>query len=140
MICSDHCGQLPEHCPVSKKHDRVDSVLNSLETILKEAAKMNPFSGKGLKPGDGPSKEERETGFYEVVFHGEGKDGEIIKAKVTGDKDPGYGSTSKMIYESAITLLETKSEGGIYTPGGVMAEKLVQNLIANAGLTFSIIK
>ena len=43
------------------------------------------------KPGQGPSKEERETGFYEVGFVGETADGRTLRARVKGDKDPGYG-------------------------------------------------
>jgi short subunit dehydrogenase-like uncharacterized protein len=63
--------------------------------LVDAAAKANPFSGKGLKPGDGPSKEERETGFYDVVFTGIYPDGRKIVTSVYGDRDPGYGSTSK---------------------------------------------
>jgi short subunit dehydrogenase-like uncharacterized protein len=54
------------------------------------------------KPGEGPSKEERETGFYDVMFTGETADGQRFTASVKGDKDPGYGSTSKMITECAL--------------------------------------
>jgi short subunit dehydrogenase-like uncharacterized protein len=67
-------------------------------------------------------------------------DGEIITATVTGDMDPGYGSTSKMIAESAICLVKDCSdlEGGIYTPAPSMGTKLIDRLIKNAGLTFSL--
>lgn len=106
--------------------------------LVDAAAKVNPFSGKGLKPGDGPSKEERETGFYDIVFIGEYPDGRRIQTSVKGDRDPGYGSTSKMIAESALTLAGLKTAGGVYTPGGVMAAALVERLQKNAGLTFSV--
>lgn len=106
--------------------------------LVDAAAKANPFTGKGLKPGDGPSKEERENGFYDVVFTGIYPDGRNLKASVKGDRDPGYGSTSKMIAEAALALLETKSPGGMYTPGGVMAATLVERLQKYAGLTFKI--
>ncbi len=92
----------------------------------------------GKKPGEGPSKEERETGFYDLLFVGTSADGKQLRAAVTGDKDPGYGSTSKMIAESAICLVRDARDvpGGIWTPGAAMGEKLIARLVANAGMTF----
>jgi hypothetical protein len=58
------------------------------------------------KPGEGPSQRERETGRYDLLFIGETADGRTLRAVVTGDRDPGYGSTSKMISESALCLVE----------------------------------
>lgn len=106
--------------------------------LVDAAAKVNPFSGKGLKPGDGPSKEERETGFYDVIFIGEYPDGRRVQTSVKGDKDPGYGSTSKMIAEAALTLKDVQSPGGVFTPGGVMAGPLIERLQKHAGLTFTV--
>ena len=103
-------------------------------------AKMNPFAGdKGPKPGEGPSKEERDTGHYDVLFIGEMGDGTRIDAVVTGDRDPGYGSTSKMIAESALCLVSDvpDAKGGIWTPGAIMGEPLRKRLIEKAGLTFT---
>ncbi|MGV3482525.1 MAG: saccharopine dehydrogenase family protein [Sphingobium sp.] len=102
-------------------------------------AKLNPFGdGKSLEPGDGPSKEERENGFYEIVFTAEElPGGEPMKLVVTGDRDPGYGSTSKMIAESALCLLrDVEGPGGIWTPASAMGDALVARLEANAGLSF----
>ena len=94
------------------------------------------------KPGEGPSKEERETGFYDVMFVGETAGGDKIIAGVTGDKDPGYGSTSKMIAESAVCLARDISRditpGGVYTPAPAMGQALIDRLVKNAGLTFQI--
>jgi len=94
------------------------------------------------KPGEGPSKEERETGFYDVMFVGDGPNGERIVAGVTGDKDPGYGSTSKIITESALCLAHdvTSNEvaGGVYTTAPAMGSKLINRLTEHAGLTFEI--
>ncbi len=106
--------------------------------LVKVAAKANPFAKKGLQPGEGPSKEERENGFYDIVFRGEYPDGRRINAAVKGDRDPGYGSTSKMISEAALTLLTTEASGGIYTPGGLMAPALIERLVKFAGLSFEI--
>ena len=101
-------------------------------------AKMNPLSSdKGPKPGEGPSKEERDAGFYDLLFIGEGPGGERIDCVVTGDRDPGYGSTSKMIAETALCLVEdVTGEGGIWTPGALMGKVLADRLQARAGLTF----
>ena len=111
-----------------------------------QIAKMIAASGGGLggeggpKPGEGPSKEERETGFYDVLFLGLAADGRQIRASVKGDKDPGYGSTSKMIAESAVCLINEAADvpGGIWTPGAAMQGKLIDRLQANAGLTFAV--
>ena len=102
-------------------------------------AKINPFSGdKGPKPGEGPSKEARDTGFYDLLFIGEMPGGERIDAVVTGDRDPGYGSTSKMIAEAALCLVEdVEGDGGIWTPGALMGVPLRERLRAKAGLTFT---
>ncbi|MDG5489796.1 saccharopine dehydrogenase NADP-binding domain-containing protein [Sphingomonas sp. BGYR3] len=104
-------------------------------------AKLNPMAGdKGPKPGEGPSREEREAGHYDILFIGEMADGARVEAVVTGDRDPGYGSTSKMIAQSALCLLRdvpVKGNGGVWTAGGLMAEPLRKRLIDHAGLTFT---
>lgn len=108
------------------------------KAMAEAVAKMNPFGdGKMPEPGEGPSKEERENGFYEILFTAEIPDGKPIKLVVKGDRDPGYGSTSKMIAEAALTLNETKSGGGVFTPGGLMASALIKRLEAHAGLSFA---
>jgi short subunit dehydrogenase-like uncharacterized protein len=90
------------------------------------------------KPGEGPTKEERENGSYDVLFVAEYPDGRAAKLSVKGDKDPGYGSTSKMIAETAIALFEIPGAGGITTPSAAFGEQLVDRLVANAGLTFTV--
>lgn len=99
---------------------------------------MNPL-GDAPEPGDGPSRESRENGNYDVLFCAD-VDGETIKASVSGDMDPGYGSTSKMITESAICLVKDCEDlvGGIYTPAASMGKKLIKRLESNAGLTFKL--
>ncbi|MDB3881111.1 saccharopine dehydrogenase NADP-binding domain-containing protein [Gammaproteobacteria bacterium] len=101
----------------------------------------NPMGGDNVpQPGEGPSKESREQGNYDVLFFADLGE-ESIEARVTGDMDPGYGSTSKMITESAICLIQDCSDlpGGIYTPAPAMGDKLIQRLAEKAGLTFDII-
>jgi short subunit dehydrogenase-like uncharacterized protein len=95
-------------------------------------------------PGEGPDRETREKGSYEILLHGahpQDRDKDMV-AKVTGDMDPGYGSTSKMLAEAAVCLAqdELTCGGGIWTPASAMGEKLITRLEASAGLTFSIIQ
>lgn len=98
----------------------------------------NPLSN-APKPGEGPSRESRENGNYDILFCGDIND-ESVHVSVVGDMDPGYGSTSKMISESAICLVKECEDlnGGIYTPATSMGTKLIKRLQDNAGLTFKI--
>ncbi len=94
----------------------------------------------GPQPGEGPSREEREAGFYDVLFLGENADGNSLRVSVSGDRDPGYGSTSKMITEAALCLLLecTDTQGGIWTPASAMGMRLTRRLQENAGLSFAV--
>jgi short subunit dehydrogenase-like uncharacterized protein len=104
------------------------------------AADKSLASDDGPKPGEGPSRAEREAGFYDVLFIGTGKNGETLRVGVQGDRDPGYGSTSKMIAESAMCLLQdaAATPGGIWTPASAMGQRLIDRLQAHAGLTFAV--
>ncbi|MDH4466332.1 MAG: saccharopine dehydrogenase NADP-binding domain-containing protein [Acidovorax sp.] len=97
-------------------------------------------SDTGPKPGEGPSREERENGFYDVLFLGTDEAGNAVRVGVKGDRDPGYGSTSKMITEAAVCLLQDAKDtaGGIWTPAPAMGDALIDRLQAHAGLTFAI--
>ncbi|MFK7948322.1 MAG: trans-acting enoyl reductase family protein [Saprospiraceae bacterium] len=91
------------------------------------------------KPGEGPSKTERESGFYKFHFYTVLEDDTKAFAVVTGDKDPGYGSTSKMLAEAAICLAndDLPKGGGVLTPAYAMGDALLKRLEESAGLTFS---
>jgi len=92
------------------------------------------------QPGEGPSPEEQEAGFFDLRFHGETSSGEEIVTKVTGDRDPGYGSTGKMLGEAAVLLVDTRGNatpGGFWTPSTAMGDQLIDRLTEHAGLTFS---
>ena len=93
------------------------------------------------KPGDGPSREQREAGFFNLLLVGKLADGSQLRARVTGDRDPGYGSTSKMLGESAacLALDDIELQGGFWTPASAMGDALLQRLQRNAGLTFDLI-
>jgi len=94
------------------------------------------------KPGQGPSQSERDNGRYEVLFIGDTAQGQRLRAVVRGDRDPGYGSTCKLISESALCLVQDigpdMAAGGIWTPGAAMGLALVRRLQARAGLSFAI--
>jgi short subunit dehydrogenase-like uncharacterized protein len=92
------------------------------------------------QPGDGPGPAARAAGHYTLRFDGQTADGRKLAAQVTGDRDPGYGSTSKMISEAALCLLQdvdrSATPGGVWTAGAAMGLALVRRLQAHAGLRF----
>ncbi|MEM9313308.1 MAG: saccharopine dehydrogenase NADP-binding domain-containing protein [Pseudomonadota bacterium] len=109
------------------------------KAVAEMVASSNPLGGEDApKPGEGPSRESREAGNYDILFVGTSADGQEIRAGVSGDMDPGYGSTSKMIAESAVCLIEDCADvsGGIYTPAPVLGQRLIKRLMAHAGLDF----
>lgn len=108
------------------------------KAIAEAMAKANPFGDAKLKPGEGPSKEERENGFYDILFIAEYPDETKLVANLTGDRDPGYGSTSKMLAETGIALLSSKGAGGVWTPGALLGHDLIALLEEHAGLAFKI--
>jgi short subunit dehydrogenase-like uncharacterized protein len=105
-------------------------------------AKDDSVAKSDLQPGEGPTKEERENGNYDAIFAGETSDGELMISSVQGDRDPGYGSTSKMLAEAAMCLLVNPdlASGGLWTPAAAMGDALMARLQEHAGLTFQIEK
>jgi short subunit dehydrogenase-like uncharacterized protein len=94
------------------------------------------------KPGEGPSPEAQRTGFFDLRFLGTTADGRQIRTKVTGDRDPGYGSTGKMLGQAAACLAldidRIATPGGFWTPARIFGDRLIQRLTAHAGLTFEL--
>lgn len=92
------------------------------------------------QPGEGPSPKQQEAGFYDLRFYGTTASGKAITTKVTGDRDPGYGSTAKMLGEAALVLLRSDMvEGGFWTPSTALGDELLTALEAYAGLTFEVL-
>jgi short subunit dehydrogenase-like uncharacterized protein len=94
------------------------------------------------KPGEGPSPELQRTGFFDIRFHGTTPSGQMIRVKVTGDRDPGYGSTAKMLGEAGVCLArdiaKTEKAGGFWTTATVFGNSLIERLVSHAGLTFEL--
>ena len=93
------------------------------------------------KPGEGPNRTLQKNGYFNLIQLGRLSDGTIIRGRITGDQDPGYGSTSKMISECAVCLAkdDLQAKGGVWTPASIMAEPLIKRLRKNAGLTFDLL-
>lgn len=93
------------------------------------------------KPGEGPSEKEQLEGEYDLRFFGKTSAGDKIKCRVTGDRDPGYGSTAKMLAQAAACLAQDVPEGavgGFWTPASILGDKLIERLREHAGLTFDL--
>lgn len=92
------------------------------------------------KPGEGPSPKAQLEGYYDLRFIGKTDKGQEIRCKVTGDRDPGYGSTAKMLGQAAVCLaLDIAKEekgGGFWTPASVFGDKIIDRLEKHAGLSF----
>ena len=95
-------------------------------------------------PGDGPDRETRESGSYEILFTARhpGDPAHTVQATVTGDRDPGYGSSSRMIGECAVCLALDDAPrsvpGGFWTPATCLGESLIKRLQSHAGIDFKI--
>lgn len=94
------------------------------------------------KPGEGPSPAAQASGFFDLRLHGTTADGRALRGKVTGDRDPGYGSTAKMLGEAAACLAfdlpKDALAGGLYTPAAALGARLLPRLEAHAGLRFTV--
>ncbi len=90
-------------------------------------------------PGEGPSPEAQRRGHFELLFHGlNSASGNSVKVKVSGDRDPGYGATSRMLGEAAVCLARDPLAcgGGLWTPATAMGDHLIERLAKSAGMAF----
>ncbi|MFC3193319.1 saccharopine dehydrogenase family protein [Marinicella sediminis] len=105
---------------------------------------IRSFMAKFLlpKPGEGPTPEAQEAGFYDFRFIGTTAAGQQITTKVYGDKDPGYGSTAQIMSQAAVCLandVPAHTAGGFWTPATLMGDVLIDRLHQHAGLTFEVL-
>ncbi|RZM82473.1 saccharopine dehydrogenase family protein [Leptolyngbya iicbica] len=95
------------------------------------------------KPGQGPSAEAQDQGFYDLRFVGKTADGQVLKTQVKGDRDPGYGSTAKLITQASLCLAKDLTDcaqpGGFWTPASLMGSQLLKRLPQWAGVTFTVL-
>jgi short subunit dehydrogenase-like uncharacterized protein len=94
------------------------------------------------KPGEGPSEKAQLAGSFDLVFLGSTAKGDTMGCRVTGDRDPGYGSTAKMLSQAAACLAKdvpAEVAGGFWTPATIMGEVLIERLKAHAGLSFELL-
>jgi short subunit dehydrogenase-like uncharacterized protein len=99
------------------------------------------------KPGEGPSPEAQLAGRYDLRFFGKTVKGETLRAKVTGDRDPGYGSTGKILGQAAASIAldnyrngkKSGRAGGFWTPATMFDQRFIERLTKHAGLTFEIL-
>ncbi len=95
-------------------------------------------------PGEGPSPEAQRAGHFDIRFWGRTEQGQTLRVQVTGDRDPGYGSTAKMLGQAAISLaldraragVEPGRGGGFWTPATVLGGAYIDRLVRYAGLRF----
>ena len=106
----------------------------------------DPVEGSGdlgmdpdLQPGEGPTREEREAGHYDIVLRGEDEVGNIVETRVAADLDPGYGSTSQIIGEAALTLLDSAGPGGCTTPAVTLGLAFIDRLREHAGVRIDVV-
>jgi short subunit dehydrogenase-like uncharacterized protein len=94
------------------------------------------------KPGEGPSPEAQRNGFFDLRLLGKTTQGQVIRARVTGDRDPGYGSTAKMLGQAAACLAQDVDKaakgGGFWTPASIFGDRLIDRLKSRSGLTFEL--
>ena len=114
--------------------------LRLLETTHPETLRGSILNWFMPKPGQGPSKQQRENGYFKVDLLGILKDGQQFQCSVRGDRDPGYGSTAKMLAESAVCLALDGNQlppmAGVITPSTALGVSLLRRLQENAGLSF----
>jgi short subunit dehydrogenase-like uncharacterized protein len=90
-------------------------------------------------PGEGPAPEQRERGWFTLRFVGKGG-GQRVVTEVSGG-DPGYGETSKMLAESALSLANDRlsERAGQLTPAVAMGQALIDRL-QRAGIAFRVVE
>jgi short subunit dehydrogenase-like uncharacterized protein len=116
----------------------VTAALGALAFALGRPALRDRLARRVPKPGDGPPAEVRDRGHWKLRLVAEGRPGELLVYVASDRADPGYGSTAKMLGESALCLARDPltSPGGVQTPSVAMAEPLLARL-RRAGLTFA---
>ena len=108
-----------------------------LMSPLKRAVK--PFLPK---PGEGPSEDIQENGWFDCKYLVEAEDGQKSVFNMHAKGDPGYKVTSKLVSECALCLVKDidtlpggKEYGGVLTSASGLGDALIKRL-KNAGISF----
>lgn len=102
-------------------------------------AVTSPAGGVPFAPGQGPTKQQRDQGSFDLVFIGTAEDGERVSVSVRSDRDPGYGTTAQLIGETALCLLDAPDvTGGAWTPAAALQDRLLRQLQVRTGLDFRV--
>ena len=92
-------------------------------------------------PGEGPSEEARDKGYFKIQVRARAADGSNWVAKVAAQGDPGYKATAMMFGESALCLALDRDKlpqrAGVLTPASAMNGALADRLRA-AGMTLDV--
>ncbi|MCB1670797.1 MAG: saccharopine dehydrogenase NADP-binding domain-containing protein [Gammaproteobacteria bacterium] len=95
------------------------------------------------QPGEGPTPEQQRNGFFELRFIGHTEQGQSLQVRVSGDRDPGYGASARMLAQAGMCLAfdvsRTSLPGGFWTPATAFGKKLIRRLIEQAGLSFQLL-
>ncbi len=95
------------------------------------------------RPGEGPSRKVRELGHFKFHFIARTRSNDRLELIISGDRDPGYGASSRMIGEVAVCLAKDLAKkdllGGFWTPAAALADRIIPRLIQNAGLQFRLV-
>ena len=93
-------------------------------------------------PGEGPSLQQQTQGFFDLRFIGKDDAGHQLRVKVTGDRDPGYGFTGRMLGEAAACLaldVPETATGGFWTPSTLLGDALLKRLRDHAQMGFEVL-
>jgi short subunit dehydrogenase-like uncharacterized protein len=144
--------------PTFRYREAMDGGTGPLGALKSGAVAVGTFAGMGLlavppvrsvlsrwvlpKPGEGPTPAQQEAGYFDIRFTGTTASGRRIETQVTGDRDPGYGGTARMLGEAALALADLPRDevsGGFWTPASALGDRLVERLEAHAGLRFAVL-
>jgi short subunit dehydrogenase-like uncharacterized protein len=117
----------------------ITGALVGLGLALSRPWLLDRLARRAPRPGEGPSAEARARGHWTVRLVAQGPGGETLLYRAADRADPGYGSTAKMLGESALCLARDPltSPGGVLTPSVAMAQPLLDRL-RRAGLVFDV--
>ena len=101
-------------------------------------------SDSSLRRGPGPSEQAQKKGFYDLRLFGRTAKGQSLRVKVTGQGDPGYGSTSKILGQAAaclaLDIAKKDLRGGFWTPATAFGDTLIERLEKFADLEFLVLE